>query len=700
MKIRTDFVTNSSSSSFCIVTIDLKDGTVQEKELYIGEVQNNGFPYDAKTILEKMTDINELNDFINGVYNQNEDYGMDYLIKDYNFSDIKSIKLINREDISQLAGDLIVCDSTIKYDYENKEFSNNYVEREFDPEAYYERNEYVFIDEANEDIHSSDDLEYDSNDNEGSAFSDGENKKYFDPKELTSMLVNHAVGFGIKSAFQIAFESYNGLGIYETEDEELYYSIMNSDVAIEALDLVGCEKALDIYLSVMDETGKENIQILIQKMIYDASNDKKFTTKALQTIFEYGIEKWPLFKNVCNTAAGMLEISKPFDTEESKEVDNSKKENSSNKKKTANKKATQKVSEKPKYNADEWDIDLNDDGLWEVTDCHNICEKLCIPEGVQAVGNFTYGNSDLKEVIMPDSVITIENSAFTECENLERIVFSNNIEHLPGYICYNCYNLKEVVFPKKLKTIGDDAFFGCKNLKEFIAPPSLKSINISAFKNCCRITKVELNNKLETAEAESLAFSSLKELVIPESLKTIEFLYKNDTNTHIIMPHVDCNNLDFKSKCNSDVIIADGYLYSKYVKDIPYPNETAKKLEEYILANPSWFFGKIVNEPKILDFFLDNKAFDLKTAKDFMFKKGVPQEILDRLCAYVEHEFNYTEHINSMLDSKKEEFQNKATYRFGNLKNGSLSVQKYSGFEKEVVIPAFFNGKSSFFQKI
>lgn len=340
-----------------------------------------------------------------------------------------------------------------------------------------------------------------------------------------------------------------------------------------------------------------------------------------------------------------------------------------------------------------WEGILNDDGLWELTDCYNVSEKLYIPEGVQVVGQFISRDWNVKEVIMPDSVIAINGDVFSECKHLERVVFSNNIEHLPEYICSGCRNLKEVVFPNNLKSIGGDAFFDCKNLKEFIAPSSLTTIELNAFLNCCKITKVELNANLEMAEASSISFSGLKELVIPKSLKSSCFLDEYDTNTHIIMPHADCSDLDFETKYSFDVIIADGYLYSKYVKNISYPDETAKKLEEYILANPSWFFGKIVNEPKILDFFLDNKAFDLKTVKDFMFKKGVPQEIIDRLCVYAEQEFNFKKHINSMLDSEKEELQIKATYKFGNLKNGSLSVLKYSGFEKEIIIPSSFKGK-------
>lgn len=72
---------------------------------------------------------------------------------------------------------------------------------------------------------------------------------------------------------------------------------------------------------------------------------------------------------------------------------------------------------------------------------------------------------NLKHIVLPTNLIEIGTSAF-DSSHLESIIIPEGITLIPSYMCDNCHNLKKVVLPKNLKTIYPKAFYNCEALTD------------------------------------------------------------------------------------------------------------------------------------------------------------------------------------------------------------------------------------------
>ena len=86
--------------------------------------------------------------------------------------------------------------------------------------------------------------------------------------------------------------------------------------------------------------------------------------------------------------------------------------------------------------------------------------------------------------ILPNSVRELEESVFSNCSNLERIVLHNGISALPRSAFFACVNLKELKIPDSVTEIGDSVFWCCKNLEEISLSSNIKSIGKNVFGYC------------------------------------------------------------------------------------------------------------------------------------------------------------------------------------------------------------------------
>ena len=91
--------------------------------------------------------------------------------------------------------------------------------------------------------------------------------------------------------------------------------------------------------------------------------------------------------------------------------------------------------------------------------------------------------------MVPDSVVRIENNAFSGCSNLKTIKLPNNMIYL-GCAFSSCNNLKEVIIPNGITSINTHTFLGCVSLESIVIPQSVTSIGLEAFGSYTEVSMI------------------------------------------------------------------------------------------------------------------------------------------------------------------------------------------------------------------
>ena len=96
----------------------------------------------------------------------------------------------------------------------------------------------------------------------------------------------------------------------------------------------------------------------------------------------------------------------------------------------------------------------------------------------------SFRNQNIKSYVIPSSVTSIGDHAFSWCRSLSEIVIPSSITSIGKGAFSCCDSLSEIVIPSSVTSIGDWAFSWCHSLSEIVIPSSVTSIGDSAFYNC------------------------------------------------------------------------------------------------------------------------------------------------------------------------------------------------------------------------
>ena len=173
-------------------------------------------------------------------------------------------------------------------------------------------------------------------------------------------------------------------------------------------------------------------------------------------------------------------------------------------------------------------------------DCENITGELIFPNGFISTGYWAFRNANkITAVNIPDSATNIGDACFQGCSNLQNIVLGNSVSYI-GAMAFNGCPITSIDFPETLDTIGSAAFLYCSHLTSITIPSSLTYLGDNAFGECSNISKVYYYaNNCVTSDYCNTIFGncfSLCELTIGSDVRVIpRYTFSGCTNLNTII---------------------------------------------------------------------------------------------------------------------------------------------------------------------
>ena len=165
---------------------------------------------------------------------------------------------------------------------------------------------------------------------------------------------------------------------------------------------------------------------------------------------------------------------------------------------------------------------------------------MTIPNSVTSIENSAFrGCSSLTSVTIPNSVTSIENSAFRGCSSLTSVTIPNSVTLIQEGVFAFCSSLTSVTIPNSVTSIGDWAFAYCSSLTSVTIPNSVTSIENSAFGDCSSLTSVTIPNSVISIGVTAFDYCSGLTSITVSSGNTV---YDSRSNCNAII-HTATNTL-------------------------------------------------------------------------------------------------------------------------------------------------------------
>ena len=165
--------------------------------------------------------------------------------------------------------------------------------------------------------------------------------------------------------------------------------------------------------------------------------------------------------------------------------------------------------------------------------------SVTIPNSVTSIYSYAFeGCTGLKSISIGYGVTVIDEDVFNECYSLEKVIINdiatwcnisfNESQSNPLHYAHHLYSddnteITDLVIPNSVTHIRFDAFHGCSGLTSITIPNSVNRIGWAAFSGCSSLTSVNIPNSVTTIEAEVFnGCSSLTSITIPNSVIWID----------------------------------------------------------------------------------------------------------------------------------------------------------------------------------
>lgn len=174
-------------------------------------------------------------------------------------------------------------------------------------------------------------------------------------------------------------------------------------------------------------------------------------------------------------------------------------------------------------------------GMYTLSGCPKI-KEFYIPKNVRNIhGGLLAGNKLIKEITVSEEnqhFVSIDGVVYTRdlktlvaypCGSGRKVYkVLEGTEEL-GMGAFMESDIEEIILPESLKSIGEECFFLCLKLRQLIMPDSVTKLGCSSFAYCHFLENLHLSTSLEAIESQTFnGCVSLKRLDVPGSVKTID----------------------------------------------------------------------------------------------------------------------------------------------------------------------------------
>ena len=179
-----------------------------------------------------------------------------------------------------------------------------------------------------------------------------------------------------------------------------------------------------------------------------------------------------------------------------------------------------RLSPNPNFNIIN-DLLIDSNGL--LISCLNRTNDIIIPDSVTSIGNSAFcGCHSLQSITIPDSVTSIGSRAFKNCRSLQSIVIPDSVTSIGDQAFYGCTSLQSIDIPTSVTSIGSRAFMSCEAMRSIVIPTSVTSINNGMFSCCWSLQSVVMPSSVSSiGNAAFCGCYSLRTVVIPDSVTSI-----------------------------------------------------------------------------------------------------------------------------------------------------------------------------------
>ena len=227
---------------------------------------------------------------------------------------------------------------------------------------------------------------------------------------------------------------------------------------------------------------------------------------------------------------------------------------------------------------------------------------------LELIGSYAFYNTKIKEMILPDSLVTLSSNALYSCYELEKVTLGTNLETIGRYAFAYDYNLKEIINNSENLTIIDEAaFFNCYRLTEITLNEALTTINTDAFTNANIMSiynKSGLTLVKGSQEYGQIALKAL-EIYSDEAEKNTyiedDFVYYEDGDDLYLVTYLG-EDEDITIKKEVTIISNSAFNGNKAIKNVSFEADSKLRvIKEYAFYNTALETLELPNSLEVVE---------------------------------------------------------------------------------------------------